>query len=76
MMLTGPSHICIYILCVVRRAAYPKLIHFNARIVYTDATCSTMESYSNSSPRVPESSGNREDRLQRRRERGLGFNTG
>ena len=34
-----------------------------------DATCSTMESYSNSSARVPESSGNREDRLQRRRER-------
>ena len=31
--------------------------------------CSTMESYSNSSARVPESSGNREDRLQRRRER-------
>ena len=31
--------------------------------------CSTMESYSNSSVRVPESSGNREDRLQRRRER-------
>ena len=28
-----------------------------------------MESYSNSSARVPESSGNREDRLQRRRER-------
>ena len=34
-----------------------------------DATCSTMESYSNSSARVPESSRNREDRLQRRRER-------
>ena len=34
-----------------------------------DATCSTMESYSNSSARVPESSGNREDRLQRERER-------
>ena len=34
-----------------------------------DAACSTMESYSNSSARVPESSGNREDRLQRRRER-------
>ena len=34
-----------------------------------DATCSTMESYSNSSARVPESSGNSEDRLQRRRER-------
>ena len=28
-----------------------------------------MESYSNSSAKVPESSGNREDRLQRRRER-------
>ena len=28
-----------------------------------------MESYSNSSARVPESSGNREDRLQHRRER-------
>ena len=28
-----------------------------------------MESYSNSSARVPEASGNREDRLQRRRER-------
>ena len=28
-----------------------------------------MESYSNPSARVPESSGNREDRLQRRRER-------
>ena len=34
-----------------------------------DATCSTMESYSNSSARVPESSGSREDRLQHRRER-------
>ena len=30
---------------------------------------STMESYSNFSARVPESSGNREDRLQHRRER-------
>ena len=54
-MLTGLSFIYIYILyiCVVRRAA---------RIVQ----CSTM---SNSSARVPESSGNREDRLQCRRER-------
>ena len=51
-----------YILCVVRRAAYPKLIQFNARNVNNsaDATCS-----SNSSARVPESSRNREDRLQR-----------
>ena len=35
-MLTGLSfilYIC-YILCVVRRAAYPKLIQFNARNVY------------------------------------------
>ena len=37
--------------------------------ISANATCSTMESYSNSSARVPESSGNREDRLQRRRER-------
>ena len=34
-----------------------------------DAMCFTMESYSNSLARVPESSENREDRLQRRRER-------
>ena len=54
-----------YILCVVRRAAYPKLIQFNARNVVYMYTCSTMESYSNSSARVPESSRNREDRLQR-----------
>ena len=61
----------IYILCVVRRATYPKLIQFNARNVYKIriVQCSTMESYSNSSARVPKSSGNREDRLQRRRER-------
>ena len=77
----------IYILCVGRRAAYPKLIQFNARATYpkliqfnvcnvykihiysADATCSTMESYSNSSPRVSESSWNREDRQQHRRER-------
>ena len=39
------------------------------KYVCADATCSTMESYSNSSARVPESSGNREDRLQRRRGR-------
>ena len=74
MMQTGISYIYIYIyilLCVVRRAAYPKLIQFNARNVYKIriVQCSTMESYSNSSARVPESSGNREDRLQRRRER-------
>ena len=71
MKLTGLSFIYIYILCVVRRAAYPKLIQFNARNVYKIriVQCSTMESYSNSSARVPESSGNREDRLQRRRER-------
>ena len=71
-MQTGISYIYIYILlCVVRRAAYPKLIQFNARNVYKIriVQCSTMESYSNSSARVPESSGNREDRLQRRRER-------
>ena len=41
----------------------------NTLSMSADATCSTMESYSNSSARVPESSGNREDRLQRRRER-------
>ena len=61
-----------YILCVicVRRAAYPKLIQFNARNVYKIRIVQTpMESYSNSSARVPEPSGNREDRLQRRRER-------
>ena len=35
MMLMGLSFIyIIYILCVVRRAAYPKLIQFNARNVY------------------------------------------
>ena len=41
MMLTGASHIYIYIyiyiyilLCVVRRAAYPKRIQFNARNVH------------------------------------------
>ena len=48
----------IYILCVVRRAAYPKLIQLNARNVNkirislysADATSSTnMQSYSNSS---------------------------
>ena len=64
-------YIYILLLCVVRRAAYPKLIQFNARNVYKIriVRCSTMESYSNSSARVPESSGNGEDRLQRRRER-------
>ena len=65
-------YIYIYMcVCVVRRAAYPKLIQFNAHNVYKIriVQCSTMESYSNSSARVPESSGNREDRLQRRRER-------
>ena len=41
------------------------LMYVTSRIVQ----CSTMESYSNSSARVPESSGNREDRLQRRRKR-------
>ena len=64
-------YIYILLLCVVRRAAYPKLIQFNARNIYKIriVQCSIMESYSNSSARVPESSGNREDRLQRRRER-------
>ena len=58
-------------MCVVRRTAYPKLIQFNARNVYKIrlVQCSTMESYSDSSARVPQSSGNRVDRLQRRRER-------
>ena len=68
--LHSPSYIYIYV-CVVRRAAYPKLIQFNARNVYKIrlVQCSTMESYSNSLARVPQSSGNRVDRLQRRRER-------
>ena len=70
MMLTGLLYIY-YILCVVRRAAYPKHVHVNARTIYKIriVQCSTVESYSNSSARVPKSSGNREDRLQRRRER-------
>ena len=72
-MLTGLSFILyIYVSYVVPHILnVSNLTHVTSiKNTYSaDATCSRMECKRNSSARVPESSGNREDRLQRRRER-------
>ena len=60
----------IYI-CVVRRAAYPKLIQFNARNVYTIPQSPCVLQWSRTAILQQESPSHQgtEDRLQRRRER-------
>ena len=72
-MLTGLSFI-LYIYIYYVSYVVPHILNLSnlthvTSISSADAMCSTMGLYNNSSARVPESSGNREDRLQRRRER-------